>query len=106
MSDKGGLKTRPPQGTFPKKDNRNNDKEINQMERNGKRRGLGFQDTVKHDSKLMHKTIQKKHLVTQNKKPQKKNVRKSRDNDDQEADKEEEISDDEPSKYSMFKKKI
>jgi len=55
----------------------------------------------------MKKTIQKKHLVTQNpkKKGEKKGRGRNRD-EDEEEEKQEQISDhEEDSKYNMFKKK-
>ena len=56
----------------------------------------------------MKKTIQKKHLVTQNpkKKGEKKGKGRNRDEDEEEEEKQEQISDhEEDSKYNMFKKK-
>jgi len=72
----------------------------------GKRRGLGFQDVQKNESKIMRKTITKKHLVNQN--PKKKGDRreKGKNRDEEEEEVKEEISDhEEDSRYNMFKKK-
>ena len=61
----------------------------------------------KKESGILHKTIQKKHLITTNKKKTKDNrsSKFDKDNDEDEAPTEEIIHDDEPSRYSSFKKK-